>query len=90
MNVHNHGTEEGDGLACREHLLGSCMIGALQASEYRVGFEAGRSAVALREREAAAKALEDLADEVPTFSVHGMSGADWLRARAARVRGVGA
>jgi len=27
MAVHNHGTEEGKGLACRESLKGECMLG---------------------------------------------------------------
>jgi hypothetical protein len=32
VNVHNHGTEEGPGLACREQLIGACQLDALRAA----------------------------------------------------------
>lgn len=30
MNVHNHGTEEGPGLGCKERLIGSCRLDAMR------------------------------------------------------------
>lgn len=33
MEVHNHGTEEGEGLACRERKIGGRLIGACLAPD---------------------------------------------------------
>jgi hypothetical protein len=53
--VHNHGPEEGPGIACREHLIGACRLAPVprpNALDYNKGVRYLAAAIANARREA--------------------------------------
>lgn len=76
VNVHNHGTEEGRGLSCPEHLIGVCQIEAYEA----------RIAILQADRNVTRQDLREARKEIDAMRAE----RDGLRAKLAAIREVAA